>query len=221
MKTNAIICVSLAGASVLFAASGHSRQPTESEQANATPKLMQAASVTHILFDFADAAAVDQWFATDDRVMGGVSQSRMRFDPSGHAVFEGVMSLERNGGFASVRAQAAAPPVSGITHYLLEVQGDGKRYKLNLQMSGGFNPVSYQASFPTVKGAWTTLAIPINAFAPSFRGRRVADAPALDPAQVVQAGLMISDGQDGAFQLSIRKLSVRADSATLPTLPQI
>ena len=44
---------------------------------------MRAASVTHVLFDFADAVAVDQWFATDDRVMGGVSQSRMRFDPSG------------------------------------------------------------------------------------------------------------------------------------------
>ena len=57
-----------------------------------------------LLFDFSDANCVQDWAAIDDRVMGGESQSRLRYDSRGHAVFEGVVSLERNGGFASVRS---------------------------------------------------------------------------------------------------------------------
>ena len=56
------------------------------------------------LFDFSDPRAAEAWRAIDDRVMGGVSRSRLRHDRAGHAVFEGDVSLERNGGFASVRS---------------------------------------------------------------------------------------------------------------------
>ena len=193
-----------------FAASAHANELAEPKKVNAAVNFVQTDAMTYLLFNFSDAAVVEQWTARDDRVMGGVSQSRLRFDHSGHAVFEGVMSLEQNGGFASVRAQAKAPPVSEITHYVVEVQGDGKRYMLNMQMAGRFSQVSYQASFATVKGVWTTLEIPVKSFEPSFRGRRVVDAPALDAALVNQAGLMIANGQDGVFKLAIRKISASA-----------
>jgi NADH dehydrogenase [ubiquinone] 1 alpha subcomplex assembly factor 1 len=166
--------------------------------------------ITHTLFHFTTANVVAQWAATDDRVMGGVSRSRLRFDPMGHAVFEGVMSLEQNGGFASVRADSLAPPREKLTHYVVEVRGDGKRYKLNLRTTGQFSRVSYQATFATVANEWQTVAIPVNSFAPTFRGRRVLDAPPLDAGLVDQVGLMISDQQDGAFQLAIRKIAVEA-----------
>ncbi|HYN61623.1 MAG TPA: CIA30 family protein [Rubrivivax sp.] len=47
-----------------------------------------------VLFDFSDPVSVNDWAAIDDRVMGGVSRSRLRHDPAGHAVFEGLVSLE-------------------------------------------------------------------------------------------------------------------------------
>jgi NADH dehydrogenase [ubiquinone] 1 alpha subcomplex assembly factor 1 len=176
--------------------------------ASAAPTTVQTAPNTHSLFSFTDGGVVAKWAATDDRVMGGVSRSRLRFDPMGHAVFEGVMSLEQNGGFASVRADAPPPLLEKLTHYVLEVRGDGKRYKLSLRMSGQFSRVSYQATFSTVANEWTTVAIPLSSFEPTFRGRRVLDAPPLDAALVDQVGLMISDRQDGAFQLAIRKIAV-------------
>ena len=61
-----------------------------------------------VLFDFSDPAAVAEWAPIDDRVMGGVSHSRLRHDPAGHAVFEGQVSLDRGGGFASVRCRPGA-----------------------------------------------------------------------------------------------------------------
>lgn len=56
------------------------------------------------LIDFASPASVARWSAIDDVVMGGISHSRLDHDPAGHGVFAGVVSLERNGGFASVRS---------------------------------------------------------------------------------------------------------------------
>ncbi|MFO1433012.1 MAG: CIA30 family protein [Candidatus Competibacteraceae bacterium] len=60
------------------------------------------------LFRFDTPTAVADWYAIDDRVMGGVFQSRLRYDPAGHAIFEEVVSLEHHGGFASVRSRPQA-----------------------------------------------------------------------------------------------------------------
>lgn len=170
----------------------------------------QPSAMIRDLFTFSTAAAVAEWSATDDRVMGGISRSRLSFDPAGHALFEGVMSLEQNGGFASVRAVAKAPPIANVTHYIVEVRGDGKRYKLNMRTSGRFDAVSYQATFATVADNWTTAVVPLASFVATFRGRRVIDAPSLDAAQVNQVGFMIADNQDGPFELAVRKIAVEA-----------
>lgn len=160
------------------------------------------------LFRFDSPAAAAAWGATDDRVMGGVSQSRMRYDAAGHGVFEGVMSLDQNGGFASVRAALTSTTMAAATGYILNVRGDGKRYKLNLRTAGRFDAVSYQASFDTTANVWTTVRLPAVAFEPTFRGRRV-NAPPLDPKLVREAGLMIADKQEGSFALHIRAIAAQ------------
>lgn len=66
-----------------------------------------------LLFDFTDPSAANAWHAIDDRVMGGISRSTLRHDPAGHAVFEGTVSLERNGGFASVRSSSGERGLPG------------------------------------------------------------------------------------------------------------
>jgi hypothetical protein len=165
--------------------------------------------VSRILVSFDAAGAVAAWSAVDDRVMGGVSSSRLRHDPSGHAVFEGVVSLEQNGGFASVRTRPMALAAPGATAYVLEVAGDGKRYKLALRTDDRFDGVSYQASFAPRAGAWSEVRLAVSGFVASFRGRDVPDAPPLDPGAVRQLGLLIADRQAGPFELAIR--AIRAE----------
>ena len=160
------------------------------------------------LFRFESAASVADWSAIDDSVMGGVSVSRLRHDPAGHAVFEGTVSLERNGGFASVRSRPLALGAAGALACLLEVRGDGKRYKLNLRTDDAFDGVNYQAAFKAPEGPWTLVRLPLSGFLPTFRGRSVPGAPPLDPARVRQIGLMIADGQAGTFALALRSIRV-------------
>lgn len=157
-----------------------------------------------ILFDFSEARAVEHWAPIDDRVMGGLSRSRLRHDPAGHAVFEGTVSLERNGGFASVRSTAGPRGLAGAAACLVELRGPARGYKLRLLTDDAFDGQSHQAGFVPAAEAWHTLRLPLAAFRPSLRGREVPGAPALDPARIRQVGLMTADRQPGAFALEVR-----------------
>ncbi|CAN5202683.1 CIA30 family protein [soil metagenome] len=160
------------------------------------------------LFDFSDPHAIDAWAAIDDRVMGGVSRSRLRHDAAGHAVFEGLVSLAQNGGFASVRCRTGAYGLAGATCCRVKVLGDPKQFKLSLLVDDAPNSVSYQAGFTPAGIDWQTLCLPLSAFQPSFRGRAVRDAPALDPARICQVGLMIAAQQAGPFALEVRRIGL-------------
>jgi NADH dehydrogenase [ubiquinone] 1 alpha subcomplex assembly factor 1 len=163
--------------------------------------------MTSLLFDFSNPQSVMLWNPINDGVMGGVSQSQLRYDPAGHAVFTGQVSFENNGGFASVRCQPSDLGRKDVTGYLLEVYGDGKRYKLNLRTDNSFDGVNYQVQFDPPAGIWTTCRLASADFLPSWRGRPVPNAPPLDSVRVRQIGLMIADRQEGPFALAIRSIA--------------
>jgi hypothetical protein len=116
-----------------------------------------------------------------------------------------VVSHENNGGFASVRASLELGCANTVA-YVLTVWGDGHTYKLNLRTDSGFDGVNYQAAVTPASGLWTQVVLPLATFDPNFRGRRVLGAPPLQPAEVKQVGLMISDRQAGAFRLLVKTL---------------
>jgi NADH dehydrogenase [ubiquinone] 1 alpha subcomplex assembly factor 1 len=160
------------------------------------------------LFSFGSAASVADWSAINDTVMGGVSRSCLRYDPAGHAMFEGIVSLEHNGGFASIRSRPMDLGVLGAMCYLLEVRGDGKHYKLSLRTDNAFDGVHYQSAFDAPAGTWALVRLPLSGFQPKLRGRDVHCAAPLDPARVRQIGLMITDRQAGSFALALRSICV-------------
>ena len=62
-------------------------------------------------------------------------------------MFEGTVSLERNGGFASVRSSPGDRGQPGAAACLIELRGDNKQFKLSLLTDDGFDSLNYQASF--------------------------------------------------------------------------
>lgn len=182
--------------------------PEAGGQDRSHPSQAHTPPMPKLLFDFSDPAAADQWHAIDDRVMGGVSQSRLRPGPAGHAVFEGTVSLDRNGGFASVRSRAGHIGMAGAVVCLIDVCGDNKQFKLGLRTDAAFDSLVYQASFTPVGADWQTLRLPLALFNASSRGRDVPGAPLLDPAQIHQVGLMVAGRQAGPFRLCVRHISL-------------
>lgn len=154
------------------------------------------------LIDFRSETGGD-WFAVNDGVMGGRSSSVMRRSSDGSAVFTGNLSLENNGGFASVRTELPVGSLAGFSRLVIRVRGDGKRYQMRLRTSTAFDGIAYGASFETVADEWKVVAIPLSSFEPSFRGYRPRNAAPLDAAEVRQIGIMLTDKQEGPFRLEI------------------
>jgi monofunctional biosynthetic peptidoglycan transglycosylase len=157
------------------------------------------------VFDFSRGA--EPWPSIDDTVMGGRSASEMRIE-EGTAVFTGKVSLENNGGFASVRSLPDDHDLSGYRGVSIRVRGDGKTYGLRLKTDRRFDSVSYQARLAPGNGEWKVVRIPFDEFRPVFRGRPVPGAPVLDPASIKSFGLIISDKQEGPFRLEIEWIGV-------------
>jgi hypothetical protein len=164
-----------------------------------------AMSSEQTIFDFRNYVG-PQWYAINDGVMGGVSQGRAQITEDGLLVFSGMVSLENNGGFASIRSEPSRLAIQGASGVRLEVRGDGHRYKLNLKLDAAFDGIQYQAEFQPPAGEWVTATLPFSSFAPKFRGRPVPDAPPLEPSRVVTVGFLISDKQTGPFLLEIRAI---------------
>ena len=96
-----------------------------------------------LLFDFADPTAVVAWHGIDTRVMGGHPRSCLRHDPSGYAVFEGQVSLERRGGFASVRSSPDERGQTAAAECLIELRGETRHFKLSLLTDDGFDSLNF------------------------------------------------------------------------------
>jgi len=154
------------------------------------------------LFDFTTTTNSPAWQIVNDDVMGGVSTSRFQVSTNG-AVFSGVVSLENNGGFASVRSSPVRADFAGCDAFLTRVRGDGRRYKFTARSDRSFDSAIYQIVFATKKGEWEEHRLPMKDMVPTFRGRVLSDEPPLDPARVASVGFLISDKQDGPFRLEL------------------
>ena len=116
------------------------------------------------------------WHPIDDVVMGGVSHSALQPYSRGVACFGGVVSLERGGGFASVRTEPRKWRTAGAQSFVVRCRGDGRRYKFTLRTDDGLDGAQYQSRFQPPRGEWAEVALPITSFEASFRGRPVAGA---------------------------------------------
>lgn len=150
-----------------------------------------------------DKEAHLDWAVVNDGVMGGRSRSRIEVLDDGTARFSGTVSLENNGGFASIRAALKEPAPSAIAQIAVRVKGDGKRYSFRIRTSGSFSRVSYKMDFDTQKGEWTTHAFNLADFIPTFRGRTLEGVPPVEAAGIREVGFLIADKQAGGFVLFV------------------
>lgn len=157
------------------------------------------------LFDFTSSVDFKPWRTVDDRVMGGVSRSRMMAQKR-FASFQGELSVENNGGFASVRSPELKDELKDVDAIRLKVRGDGRDYQLSIRTDRTGGGVRYRTSFPTEPGAWTEVLLPLEKFRPTWRGRSVPGAPQLAAEDVRSFGFMVSDKQVGQFRLDVESL---------------
>jgi monofunctional biosynthetic peptidoglycan transglycosylase len=158
------------------------------------------------LFSFESPASAGEWRIVNDDVMGGVSTSRFRITDEGTLLFSGEISLDNNGGFASLRSLPRALDLAGGDALHLRVRGDGRDYFVNLYVPRSRTAFSFRADMKTEPGQWTELHIPMQRFEARWFGRPADDA--LQPERVHSLGFMLSDGVPGSFELEVEWVRV-------------
>ncbi len=156
-----------------------------------------------VIFDFSTEENSGEWNTINDVVMGGISNSSLRVMPDSTALFSGVVSLENNGGFASVKSFSKDYIFSGFEGVALKVKGDGKLYSFRVKTDSSFDGINYKIDFLTKANQWLEVKLPFSKFVPTFRGKRLANEKPLDPSQIRQIGFLVGNKQEGSFDLLI------------------
>ena len=165
---------------------------------------MQCASAQTVeaLFEFSDQREASRWQVVNDDVMGGRSTSAASLTDGGHLRFVGTLSLENNGGFASVRSPPRPLGLENDDTFVMRIKGDGRQYTFNLYTPDRRPAFSYQQDFQTVEGEWIEVRLPVRQFVAHSFGQKLANVP-LDAAQVNSVGVLLGDKQRGGFELML------------------
>ena len=156
------------------------------------------------LYDFDGRAESKNWRSVNDTVMGGRSHGGSRvFPEEGWLQFSGTLSLKNRGGFASIRSVAKSHDLTGFVGIALRVRGDGRRYLFNVHTDQIPYGGSYRAEFATKKDEWLTIHMPFVALRPTFHGRYLPKAPAINLRQVTSVGLTLADKREGRFKVEV------------------
>jgi monofunctional biosynthetic peptidoglycan transglycosylase len=163
---------------------------------------------THILFDFAGTDAAKQWQTVNDGVMGGVSEGKFKITDHKTLEFFGKLSLENNGGFASVRTKAKKLDLKKGDSLVVRVRGDGRKYLANLHVPSPLVAFSYWSPVQTKKDEWIEVTLPLDQFEANWFGKPVKGARPT-PETVNAVGFLLYDKKAGPFKLEVEWIKVK------------
>jgi len=170
------------------------------EAPHESSSLSESSEALMIGFDGVGADA--QWQTTNDGVMGGRSDGRFKINEDGNMEFFGTLSLENNGGFASVRSRGRNLGLQKGDTIVARVRGDGREYSLNLYTPTRRMAFSHRAKFRTTKDEWIEVRLPLDKFVATSFGRVVRNQQ-LDPGEVNGLGILLGDKKAGPFELEV------------------
>ncbi|WP_216902945.1 CIA30 family protein [Synechococcus sp. CCY 9618] len=158
------------------------------------------------------------WHALNDTVMGGRSSGSCSVSSRGLRL-EGEV-VEAGGGFVSCRSPVFSPPLdlSGQAAFELDLQGDGRDYKLAVACADGVagltelipGGVRWVANFATAADAPCRVRIPFDHLRASIRARPIEALPLglplrFDPGRITRLQILHSRfGDDGSANPGFR-----------------
>jgi hypothetical protein len=156
-----------------------------------------------VIFDFKKESDISNWEIVNDVVMGGQSSSEFFLNKEGHGVFKGLVSLENNGGFSSLRVRFKQKNIEGYKKVLIHLKGDGKRYQFRVKTDKE-DQQAYIHYFETT-GEWQTIEMILSELEPTFRGRKLM-MPNFPTEKLEEAGFMIGNKVNEHFELVIDEI---------------
>jgi monofunctional biosynthetic peptidoglycan transglycosylase len=174
---------------------------------------LMADDTARSLFDFTAADAASEWQNINDGVMGGVSDGKFKITDKKTLEFYGTLSLENNGGFASLRTKTKKLDLEKGDSLLVRIRGDGREYSMNLHVPRRLVAFSYRSMIQTKKDEWIEVKLPLEKFQATSFGRPVKDAGPVDLQEVTGLGFLLGDKKAGPFKLEVEWIKVMREKS--------
>lgn len=153
--------------------------------------------------DFGIGKSGSDWAVVNDVVMGGRSDSGALLT-AGTIVFKGVLSLDNNGGFASLRSPLGLYDLSNFSTVEIRYRSSQRKFEMTLSDSRRFYRTNYKYPFADSGGEWQVAVFNLDDFEAYVMGRPKGEKITRDVLKdVVRIGFILSDKMEGAFELEI------------------
>ncbi len=163
-----------------------------------------------LIFNFNTPESGKTWVSVNDNVMGGVSDGKFKITQEKTLFFYGSLSLENNGGFASLRCIPTQLGLKKNDSIYFQAKGDGREYTVNLYTNKRLTAFSYRQSFQTKNNEWVEISLPLEKFIATSFGKVIPKAEPINPSEIESLGFMIGDKKPGAFQIEFKNITVKS-----------
>lgn len=154
---------------------------------------------------FANGDGQLAWGIVNDGVMGGRSRGQLEWQGRRLRFFGTLVTA--GGGFTSARVPLDAGALEGAASVRVTGLSDERAYEVILRERRPRGQVTWRASLPLPAGQESAVTVDLDAFTPTRFGRRL-NLDQMSLGAIDQAGLIIADGRDGDFSLTIVSMSV-------------
>ncbi len=151
----------------------------------------------------------NDWYVVNDGVMGGLSSSAISFTKNS-MLFTGTVSLENNGGFASVRSSRANLDLSSYKTATIRFRSKSKDriFALRLNTNDVYYKPSYNQKFQCTSDDWQELTFNLTDFRETIMGRETGKTISNKKlSNVIRVGIMLNDKKEGSFTIEIDSIT--------------
>ena len=171
---------------------------------------IMAAEKDGLVFNFNTPESGKTWVSVNDNVMGGISEGKFKITQDKTLLFYGSLSLENNGGFASIRCLPTQLGLKKNDSIYFQVKGDGREYTMNLYTNKRLTAFSYRQSFQTKNNEWVEISLPLEKFIATSFGKVIPKAEPINPTDIESLGFMLGDKKPGAFQVEFKEIKAKS-----------
>ncbi len=160
--------------------------------------------VTTLSFDFGTSCGkCNDWFVVLDGVMGGLSTGELQVTENSF-ILSGEVSLENNGGFASLRTPYATFNLSDYHTVTIRYRSTGQDFAFTLNKYRRFWYPNYKTNLPITNGEWAKVTYTLRDFGKYRLGRKMQGTPDTDDlAKIIRLGFISNTKQATSYTFEV------------------
>ena len=153
--------------------------------------------------DFGKTKEGVDWWVVNDGVMGGLSKGRKELTENS-ILFEGVISLDNNGGFSSLRCSLSHKDLTQYDEIEIRYRSTGISKALTFSVDRRWYIPNYRISLEGTSGNWKTMIIRLSDFKKHYLGKSLNESLKKEKIKdIIRMGIITNEKKYGNFEFEV------------------